>query len=176
MRPGLRPFAAALALGGAVVAVWPTDPWDDATRIIWADPEKTPLPAGAYREVRVRAQAGGRDWAQWAPSRRGDPLTEDEVDRAVAQGFPLADVHAQEVLLRRPGIAQVSISTLEPPVILGDGTYWRQPSAWSHAKSYGVPLDPSPDPILAPEPGRAKLMATGLLMLTFLYQRRQRRR
>lgn len=173
MRPGLIPLVAVLAMVGTTDTL-SADPWDDATRILWADPLKEPLSQGAYREIRVRAQIQGRDWSQWIPSRRGDPLTQEEVCRAMAQGFLTADVHAQEILLRRSGIAQVTISTWEPPVIMEDGASWREPSAWSEAKSYGVPLDPSPIPILAPEPGRGKLMAAGLLMLTFL-QRRQRR-
>ena len=150
------------------------DPWDDATRILWADPLKDPLAGGKYREIRVRAQIQGRSWAQWVPSRRGDPLTLEEIGRAMDQGHLPMDVHAQEFLLRRPGIARVEISTWEPPVIRKNGKSWRESSAWSESRSYGVPLDPPPDPILIPEPGRSTLMAAGLLMLTFL-QRRQRR-
>lgn len=175
MRPGMRPLAAALVLAGGVLTVlMPSDPWDDATRILWADPMKEPLPRGAYRGIRVRAQSEGRDWAQWVPSRRGDPLTLEEIGRAMDQGYLPMDVHAQEILLRRPGMARIAISTREPPVILKDGTSWREPSAWSEPVSYGLPLDPSPDPIRIPEPGRGELMAAGMLMLTFL-QRRQRR-
>ncbi len=177
MRLGLRTLAAALALLCGVVAAISAelDPWDDATRILWIDPDKDPLPGGDYRDIRVRAQLQGRDWAQWVPSRRGDPLTVDEVGRAMDQGFLPMDVHAQEVLLRSHGSTQVTISSWEPPVVLEDRTRWREPSAWSEARSYGVPLDPPPDPILAPEPGSAKLIVAGILMLTFLHQRRLRR-
>lgn len=146
-----------------------------ATRILWADPEKPSLPDGAYREIRVRVQAEGRDWAQWAPSRRGDPLTPEEVAHALAHGFRPIDVHAQEVLLRRPGRALVAISTWEPPVVLANGIPWRESSAWSESVAHGVHLVPSPEPIMAPEPGRGELMVAGLLMLTFLHQRRLRR-
>jgi len=176
MRPGLRPLVAAIVLVGGVgeCASTAPEPWDDATRILWADPMKDPLPGGGYRDIRVRAQLQGRDWAQWVPSRRADPLTHEEIARALDQGYLTTDVHAQEVLLRRPGIARVEISTLEPPVITERGTPWREPSAWSEPRSYGVPLVSSPDPILTPEPGRGELMAAGLLMLTFLHQRRRR--
>lgn len=166
-------LVALVVLTTARVAI--ADPWSDATRILWTDPLKEPLSRGAYREIRVRAQLQGRDWAQWVPSRRADPLTQAEICHALAHGFLPADVHAQEVLLRRPGIARVEISTLEPPVITERGTPWREPSAWGEPRSYGVPLAPSPDPILTPEPGRGELMAAGLLMLAFLHQRRRRR-
>lgn len=169
--------AAAILLGAVVLAQMAhADSWAEATRILWADLDKDPLPRGAYRDIRVRAQPEGRDWAQWAPSRRGDPLTADEVGRVLDQGYFPMDVHAQEVLLRLPGSARVAISTLEPPAITEDGILWRESSAWSESRSYGVPLDPPTEPILAPEPGRGKLMAAGLLMLMFLHQKRRLRR
>jgi len=166
-------FVFLVTLAAARIAF--ADPWQGASRVLWADPLKASLPNGAARDLALRSSPQNWDWFQWAPSKALSGLTQDEMDRAARHGYSTDEVYAEATLLDAPGCSRVQAATLDPPHKHDGGPLHRDRSSWSAPILIGNCLNPPPPLIHVPEPAQGRLLSAGLLLLTILHLRRRRR-
>ena len=192
---GLRArLVGVVAVAATATTVFLTqDPWDSATRVLWADRDKAQLASGEHRDFRFRSSPQDKDWSQWVPSRRDGELTSEERARAISQGFAPEDVCVAEVLLTAPGCSDIEAATLEPshahgasgddlshqhdsnePPAYALGRSHRHQSGWSNTRTFGDCIVPAPTILRAPEPERVALLASGLALLALLDLLRRR--